>query len=175
MPQEISPHPPEYHLLRSVKSRQQVQVVFCNRSPLVVLPIWVTCRGGLQPYPGIPPFTGRRMNTYLGHIWFFREQGTDIPLLVNKKDVYVPIPNVNDVPANVDIWLPVYTLKDRCLQVVRSLVKSKDFRKLDIVTSLYDDLGRRPSLGIDMQRNAASYWEQIRSDIAHAVPPEGMW
>ncbi|XP_018410748.1 PREDICTED: interleukin-1 receptor-associated kinase-like 2 [Nanorana parkeri] len=106
MPQEISPPPSSVPQLRSFNSRQLTPVVFCNRSPRVVQPIWVNFQGEPQPYPVLPPGTGRRINTYLGHIWLFREVDTDVPLLVSKKEIYVPSPNVNGQPAIVNICLP---------------------------------------------------------------------
>ncbi|CAI9623889.1 unnamed protein product [Staurois parvus] len=92
MPQEISPPPSSPRVLRSLNTRQLVQVVFCNRSKRMVQPIWVNFQGAPQPYPILPPETGRRMNTYLGHIWMFREMDTDLPMMVNNKELYIPTP-----------------------------------------------------------------------------------
>ncbi|KAM4721601.1 von Hippel-Lindau disease tumor suppressor [Rhinophrynus dorsalis] len=161
MPQEISPSPSAPQL-RSFNSRQPAHAIFCNRSSRIVQPIWVNFQGEPQPYPTIPPGTGRRMITYLGHIWLFREVETDVGLIVNKKEVYVPSPNVNGQPAIVSISLPVFSLKERCLQVVRSLVKPEDYRKLEIVTSLYDDLENRPNIREDLRRLAVGFLEQSR-------------
>ncbi|XP_063797338.1 von Hippel-Lindau disease tumor suppressor-like [Pseudophryne corroboree] len=161
MPQEIPP-------LRSLNSRQQAHAVFCNRSPRTVQPIWVNFQGDPQPYPALPPGTGRRMITYLGHIWLFREVETDVALTVNKKEIYVPSPNENGPPAVVNISLPVFSLKDRCLQVVRSLVKPEDYRKLEIVASLYEDLENRPNITKDLRRLAVGFWEQSRLEDAES-------
>ncbi|XP_056380954.1 von Hippel-Lindau disease tumor suppressor [Hyla sarda] len=147
--------------LRSVNSRQLTQVVFCNRSPRTVQPIWVNFQGDPQPYPVLAPGTGRRMNTYLGHIWLFREVDTDVALNVNKKEIYIPSPNVNGQPAIVKICLPVFTLKDCCLQVIRNLVKPEDYRKLEIVASLYDDLDNRPNIEKDLRRLAIHFRDGI--------------
>ncbi|XP_073501123.1 von Hippel-Lindau disease tumor suppressor [Phyllobates terribilis] len=163
MPQEIAPGPPQ---LRSVNSRQRAQVVFCNRSSRTVQPIWVNFHGDPQPYPTLPPGTGRRMTTYQGHIWLFREVNTDVALTVDEKEIYMPPANMDDQqqPAMVNICLPVFTLKDRCLQVIRNLVKPEDYRKLEIVTSLYDDLENRPSIQKDLQRLAIRFWNQRSSE-----------
>ncbi|XP_058420889.1 von Hippel-Lindau disease tumor suppressor-like isoform X4 [Diceros bicornis minor] len=53
-------------VLRSVSSREPSQVIFCNRSPRVVLPVWLNFDGEPQPYPTLPPGTGRRIHSYRG-------------------------------------------------------------------------------------------------------------
>ncbi|XP_017702999.1 PREDICTED: von Hippel-Lindau disease tumor suppressor isoform X2 [Rhinopithecus bieti] len=98
-------------VLRSVNSREPSQVIFCNRSPRVVLPVWLNFDGEPQPYPTLPPGTGRRIHSYR-----------------------------------------VYTLKERCLQVVRSLVRPENYRRLDIVRSLYEDLEDHPNVQKDLER-----------------------
>ncbi|KAM9325865.1 von Hippel-Lindau disease tumor suppressor [Gastrophryne carolinensis] len=162
MPQEVSP--PSVPQLRSFNSRQPAHAVFCNRSPRTVQPIWVNFQGEPQPYPALPPGTGRRMITYLGHIWVFREVDTDVPLTVNKQEIYLPSPNVNGQPAVVNICLPVFTLKERSLQVVRSLVKQEDYRKLEIPPVLHRDLEDRPNITSDLRRLAIGFWEQTGSE-----------
>ncbi|KAK2091475.1 hypothetical protein P7K49_030759 [Saguinus oedipus] len=53
-------------VLRSVNSREPSQVIFCNRSPRVVLPVWLNFDGEPQSYPTLPPGTGRRIHSYRG-------------------------------------------------------------------------------------------------------------
>lgn len=55
-------------VLRSVNSREPSQVIFCNRSPRVVLPVWLNFDGEPQPYPTLPPGTGRRIHSYRGRV-----------------------------------------------------------------------------------------------------------
>ncbi|XP_069592315.1 von Hippel-Lindau disease tumor suppressor [Ranitomeya imitator] len=148
--------------LRSFNSRQQAQVLFCNRSSRTVQPIWVNFQGNPEPYPVLLPGTGRRIYTYHGHIWLFREVNTDVALTVDKREIYIAPADDNgqQQPVMVNICLPVFTLKDCCLQVIRNLVKPEDYRKLEIVTSLYDDLENRPNVQKDLQRLALSIWNQ---------------
>ncbi|MEE6502008.1 hypothetical protein FKM82_004384 [Ascaphus truei] len=105
MPQEI-PTADSVPQLRSFNSRQPSHAMFCNRSPRTVQPVWVNFQGEPQPYPTLPPGTGRRINTYLGHLWLFRDADTDVGLVVNGKEIFVPSPNENGQPAFVNVTLP---------------------------------------------------------------------
>ncbi|KAM6300983.1 von Hippel-Lindau disease tumor suppressor [Aegotheles albertisi] len=134
--------------LRSVNSRELSEVVFNNRSPRSVLPIWVDFEGRPRSYPVLRPRTGRVMYSYRGHLWLFRDAGTNDGLLVNRQELFIAAPDV----SKADITLPVFTLKERCLQVVRSLVRPVDYRKLDIVRSLCEELEDRPDVEKDLQR-----------------------
>ncbi|XP_050004395.1 von Hippel-Lindau disease tumor suppressor [Alexandromys fortis] len=146
-------------VLRSVNSREPSQVIFCNRSPRVVLPLWLNFDGEPQPYPTLPPGTGRRIHSYRGHLWLFRDAGTHDGLLVNQTELFVPSLNVDGQPIFANITLPVYTLKERCLQVVRSLVKPENYRRLDIVRSLYEDLEDHPNVQKDIERLTQEHFE----------------
>lgn len=59
----------------------------------------------------------------------------------------------------------VFTLKERCLQVVRSLVKPVDYRKLDIVQSLYEELEDHPDIRKDLQRLYLERSETLRNGV----------
>ncbi|XP_015280747.1 PREDICTED: von Hippel-Lindau disease tumor suppressor [Gekko japonicus] len=151
--------------LRSVNTREPCQVVFCNRSPRTVSPIWLGFDGKPRPYPSLPPGTGRRMHSYLEHLWLFRDAGTDDRLLVNETELFVASRNANGQPIFANITLPVFTLKERCLQVVRTLVKPVDYRKLDIVRSLYEDLEDHPDIRKDLQRLSFERSEMRRNSV----------
>ncbi|NXW84153.1 VHL disease, partial [Alopecoenas beccarii] len=147
--------------LRSVNTRELSEVVFNNRSPRSVLPVWVDFEGRPRSYPVLQPRTGRLMHSYRGHLWLFRDAGTNDGLLVNKQELFVAAPNV----STADITLPVFTLKERCLQVVRSLVKPMDYRKLDIVRSLYEELEDHPDIRKDLQRLSLERSATLRNGI----------
>lgn len=136
----------------------------CNRSPRVVLPVWLNFDGEPQPYPTLPPGTGRRIHSYRGHLWLFRDAGTYDGLLVNQTELFVPSLNVDGQPIFANITLPVYTLKERCLQVVRSLVKPENYRRLDIVRSLYEDLEDHPNVRKDLERLTQEHIENQRME-----------
>uniref|UniRef100_A0A8D0B7W8 von Hippel-Lindau disease tumor suppressor n=1 Tax=Salvator merianae TaxID=96440 RepID=A0A8D0B7W8_SALMN len=138
--------------LRSEKTREPCPVIFCNRSPRLVSPVWLDFDGKPCPYPNLKPGTGRKMHSYLEHLWLFRDAGTNDSLLVNQAELFVATRSLNGQPVFANITLPVFTLKERCLQVVRTLVKPMDYRKLDIVPSLYEDLEDHPNIARDLQR-----------------------
>uniref|UniRef100_A0A6J0TLL8 von Hippel-Lindau disease tumor suppressor n=1 Tax=Pogona vitticeps TaxID=103695 RepID=A0A6J0TLL8_9SAUR len=152
--------------LRSVNTREPCQVIFCNRSPRSVSPVWLDFEGKPRPYPTLKPGTGRRMHSYLEHLWLFRDAGTDDSLLVNQAELFVATRNVNGQPIFANITLPVFTLKERCLQVVRTLVKPVDYRKLDIVRSLYEDLEDRPDIGKDLKRLSLERSRRLRNGVS---------
>ena len=101
-------------MLRSVNTREPSQVI-CNRSPRVVLPVWLNFDGELQPYPRLPAGTSRRIHSCRGHLWLFRDAGISDGLLVNQTELFVPSLNVDGQPIFANITLPVYTLKEQCL------------------------------------------------------------
>ncbi|XP_061864327.1 von Hippel-Lindau disease tumor suppressor isoform X1 [Colius striatus] len=160
--------------LRSLKTREVSSVAFNNHSPRAVLPVWVDFEGEPIFYPVLEPRTGRMMHSYRGHLWLFRDAKTKDGLLVNQQELFVAAPNVNraditlpgvlgaalcvgggSCPCDQVVCLfltPVFTLKERCLQVVRSLVKPMDYRKLDIVRSLYEELEDHPDIRKDLHR-----------------------
>ncbi|NXX34220.1 VHL disease, partial [Nicator chloris] len=148
-------------VLRSVDTRELSEVVFNNYSPRCVLPVWLDFKGQPRHYPVLQPRSGRVMRSYRGHLWLFRDAGTNDGLLVNQQELFMAAPNV----TKADITLPVFTLKERCLQVVRSLVSPVDYRKLDIVQSLYEDLEDHPDIWKDLRRLSLERNEALRNKI----------
>ncbi|NXA41924.1 VHL disease, partial [Eudromia elegans] len=168
--------------LRSANSRELSRVTFNNRSPRSVLPVWLDFEGRPRYYPVLQPRTGRVMHSYrgacgarsgagaaggrraltlcrAGHLWLFRDAGTNDGLLVNQQELFIAAPDV----SKADITLPVFTLKERCLQVVRSLVKPVDYRKLDIVRSLYEELEDHPDIKKDLLRLSLERSETLKN------------
>lgn len=55
-------------ILRSVDSDEPSQVIFCNHSPRIALPVWLNFDGEPLPYPTLKPGKRRTIGSYRGRV-----------------------------------------------------------------------------------------------------------
>uniref|UniRef100_A0A8C7EBN7 von Hippel-Lindau disease tumour suppressor beta domain-containing protein n=1 Tax=Nothoprocta perdicaria TaxID=30464 RepID=A0A8C7EBN7_NOTPE len=108
--------------LRSATSRELSRVMFNNRSPRSVLPVWLDFEGRPRYYPVLQPRTGRVMHSYRGHLWLFRDAGTNDGLLVNQQELFVAAPDVSkaDITLGRMDCVPCVHIRDIMLCHVKS-------------------------------------------------------
>ncbi|ELU10094.1 hypothetical protein CAPTEDRAFT_167535 [Capitella teleta] len=115
---------------------------FCNRTNRLVDIIWLNYEGLGVRYRTLPPRNFIDVNTFVGHPWIFRDSLTGDKCVAQFKTVYEPIGNGDGPPKRrvVNITIPVFKLRDRCLQVLRAIVPRHAIQSLEIPVVLKDEL-----------------------------------
>lgn len=110
-------------------------VRFLNRTQRSVDVIWINYDGLRVKYKTLGPYEYFDVNTFVNHPWIFRDTESFDKMVVCNKDVFHPEPwdkaSSDGVPSSpqrrlVCITIPVYRLKDRCFQIIRHYLRSKD-------------------------------------------------
>ncbi|XP_048405285.1 von Hippel-Lindau-like protein isoform X2 [Stegostoma tigrinum] len=127
--------------LRSLRSDEATFVKFVNRTLRNARPWWINFDGIPQSYADIPPGGVLHMRTY---------RNTGDKLLIKNDEIYFPTSKQYDEDGPtyipVDVTIPVYSLKNCCLQRIRKHMKSDDYTKLELPKSLHTDLKNSPDL-----------------------------
>ncbi|KAL2102206.1 hypothetical protein ACEWY4_001374 [Coilia grayii] len=127
--------------LRSLNSDIPSYVTFVNRTSRLATAWWLDFSGHPVSYGDIQPNGELKMNTYQTHPWVFRATENGAALTANQQEVFYPPLTEYQEYISVNIRAPVYSLRECCLMVVRSLVKSQqDLNTLDIPQTLKQDL-----------------------------------
>ncbi|XP_041369257.1 von Hippel-Lindau disease tumor suppressor-like [Gigantopelta aegis] len=120
-----------------------VRFVNCTKRRVDI--IWLNYEGARVKYRTLQPHQFVDANTFVGHPWVFRDADTGDRLMVQLREVYEPVgwSSSDGWPPQrkvVNISIPVYSLKQRCIQVVRSFVNHNSVSLLDLPVSLKVDL-----------------------------------
>jgi len=145
--------------LRSEKCEKKCYVQFVNQSDRCIEVVWINYSGNEELYRILLPKEKYDMNTFVTHPWIFRDHLTHQPLTVNSSNVFHPRQSVIrvDVPqdpnlanpvvhyrlvrAEVQIRIPVYSLKELCIYTVRKVVQNESsIRLLELPQSLREEL-----------------------------------
>lgn len=133
------------HRLRSGRSQIHSFVRFVNLTLRKVDIVWLNYEGARVRYKTLHPGQFVDVNTFVGHPWIFRDADTGDRLMVQLKEVYEPIGyNIAQgwPPQRriVNITIPVYTLQERCLQVLRDIVPANMINRLDLPSALKQEM-----------------------------------
>lgn len=144
--------------LVSATSRRQSFVRFVNKTNRRVDVIWINYEGQRTKYRTIGPDEFCDVNTYVSHPWVFRDSVTHAVLVASFQEVYHPQDWLQTLIAGgyrptgqviqpirkvVNITLPMYTLKERCMDVIRKhLSRVEDINTLEIPRLLKEEIVR---------------------------------
>ncbi|CAG2060063.1 unnamed protein product, partial [Timema podura] len=134
---------------------QRSYIRFCNTTERSVKVFWVNYEGKYVLYRVLPPCTHFDTDSFVTHPWVFVDAVTQERLVVNQEEVFYPQPMIvrsdNRTYRNcIFITLPLYSLKEIALQVVRNnivrregvyrLVRIEDVYRLEIPVVLQKEL-----------------------------------
>ncbi|XP_013413378.1 von Hippel-Lindau disease tumor suppressor-like [Lingula anatina] len=161
-------------LLKAQTSRTYAFVRFINKTARHVDVIWLNYEGARVRYKTLSPEQWVDVNTFVGHPWIFRDSVSGDRLVVQHEAVYEPEGwNIEEgwPPTRrlVSITIPVYTLKERCIQLIRRYVKDEDISSLEIPRSLQQDIRNTRSNFVPLIDRQALLNEQQQQIQQHLV------
>ncbi|KAK7095242.1 von Hippel-Lindau disease tumor suppressor-like [Littorina saxatilis] len=147
-PSTSRPQQPRRHnppRLQSGRSQVHSFVRFVNQTLRKVDIVWLNYEGARVRYKTLQPDQFVDVNTFVGHPWIFRDADTGDKLMVQLQEVFEPIGyNINEgwPPQRrvVRISIPVYSLQQRCLQILRDMVPPSRVESLDIPLTLKQEI-----------------------------------
>lgn len=119
--------------IKSLKTSERVYVRFFNKTTRLADVYWVDFEGAPVKYHTLEPDAFVDIDTFVNHPWIFKDHCTRDKLAVNNDLCFIPpsweelfLKTFSKLPEGVPphriivmITLPVYSLRERCLQVVR--------------------------------------------------------
>lgn len=129
---ELSPR----SILKSLNQNYKSFVRFINTTNYRVEVIWIDYNGHAKLYKTLMPNEEYNINTFATHPWIFVEEETRDRFMVKCEDVFMPEPwfvRYHNIPRNqwpqriervdVQITIPIYTLRDLSLRVIKRHLK----------------------------------------------------
>ncbi|CAC5367333.1 VHL [Mytilus coruscus] len=119
---------------------------FVNKTSYNVDIVWINYEGHRARYRTLRPNEFVDVNTYVGHPWIFIDSDTGNRMVVQMKEVFEPTegwkPEDNVQPQRkvYNITIPLYPLKERCLQYLSQIVKQENIEELDLPRNILTDL-----------------------------------
>ncbi|KAK3102051.1 hypothetical protein FSP39_008395 [Pinctada imbricata] len=108
-------------------------ITFWNRSLRRAAIYWYDYSGKLVRYGVLSPDERLSLDTYSTHPWCCRDDETWDELVVNKrKEFYPKAWDGSDTREVITIDIPVYSLLERCKQIVRLAIRAPDIFDLEI-------------------------------------------
>lgn len=121
-------------------------VRFLNCTQRFVNIYWIDYQGHAVSYGVLVPSEGIDMDTFVTHPWIFVDVNTLDRYVVNQKDVFFPEPPRTNVRVKIYITLPVYSLRELSLRVIRECLKHASHAfQLEIPSTLQHELAHMRS------------------------------
>ncbi|XP_013397018.1 von Hippel-Lindau disease tumor suppressor [Lingula anatina] len=158
MSEDVTQGTCENTMLKSKNADVPAYVTFCNRTSRNVDIFWLNYKGKRVKYCNLSPQQRNfYVDTYVTHPWVFREAGTEYIMTANKKDVFFPKAWDGGQERSITyIDIPVYSLRERCIQVLRKLLPKECMEDLDIPKLLKQEL-------LDMQCQSHDTYKSVKS------------
>ncbi|XP_076436526.1 von Hippel-Lindau disease tumor suppressor-like [Babylonia areolata] len=127
----------ESERLCSGRSRNDAFIRFLNVSPRRASVFWINFTGSLTFYSTLGPGEFLDVNTFEGHPWLVEDGDSGDKLVVNGCDYFWPAaynPRDGWPPQRIEakIYIPVYGLQERCLQVVRDMLSPDQVEGVEV-------------------------------------------
>lgn len=140
--------------LKSLVSNEMSYVRFHNSTQRTVNVIWINFSGEPVKYSTLQPNQYVDINTYVNHLWIIQDERTGDRLLANQQYVFYPesweklqsrilrgryIDRMARLIVNIQI--PLYTLRDCAMLVVRNCISSSDdVKQLELPNTISSEL-----------------------------------
>ncbi|XP_061194389.1 von Hippel-Lindau disease tumor suppressor-like [Saccostrea echinata] len=131
---------------RSLNNDIVTYVRFKNRCDRIATLFWFNFKGNLVRYSILKKGEFIDMNTYVTHPWCARETVTNDRLVIDKQRVFYPAEGEDLTYKLVYIDIPVYSLRERCKQIIWKAYPDTDPKTLDIPRVLTKELDTKKSV-----------------------------